>query len=214
MLSSLILKTASSSFEIPSDFLFSLGLSKLENNPDFQKIGEASPPKIEDIRHLKSWLQKKAFSKKPRVALVFQAENLNIQSQNALLKILEEPPPNTYLILLTTKPQSLLPTILSRCQIISLKTTSPKDSKSSLLPLLCQTLLQRLNWVEKNHRLISDPQSFIEQETRHFHQTLKTNPSVKLGQNLNLLNQSLLFLKANLDFKTVLNWLALNLGQN
>ncbi|MCA1635988.1 MAG: DNA polymerase III subunit delta' [Acidobacteria bacterium] len=51
-----------------------------------------------------------------RVFLVEEADKLNEESSNALLKTLEEPPLTTHIILVTSRPASLLPTIRSRCQ--------------------------------------------------------------------------------------------------
>jgi DNA polymerase-3 subunit delta' len=55
-----------------------------------------------------------------RVALLANAERMTEQAQNCLLKTLEEPPPNTVLVLTTAYPDHLLPTCLSRCQLIAL----------------------------------------------------------------------------------------------
>jgi len=61
--------------------------------------------------------QRPAFSSR-RVFVVSEAEKLNVNSQNALLKVLEEPPPYCTIILLCTRLERLLPTIKSRCQIL------------------------------------------------------------------------------------------------
>jgi DNA polymerase-3 subunit delta' len=55
-----------------------------------------------------------------KVFVVDEAERLDLPGQNALLKTLEEPPPATYLFLITSRPERLLPTILSRCQHLRL----------------------------------------------------------------------------------------------
>ena len=52
-----------------------------------------------------------------KVGIVHEADRMNIPSANAFLKTLEEPPANTTLLLLTTRPHALLPTIRSRCQL-------------------------------------------------------------------------------------------------
>jgi DNA polymerase-3 subunit delta' len=54
-----------------------------------------------------------------KCGLVIDADRLNEQAQNAFLKTLEEPPKGSLLVLLTTQPRLLLPTIRSRCQIVS-----------------------------------------------------------------------------------------------
>jgi DNA polymerase-3 subunit delta' len=55
---------------------------------------------------------------KRRIFVLTEAEKLNNESQNCLLKVLEEPPGYCCLILICTKPERLLPTIRSRCQIL------------------------------------------------------------------------------------------------
>ena len=55
-----------------------------------------------------------------KIGIIVEAECLGEEAQNAFLKTLEEPPPNTLLLLLTVNSRKLLPTIRSRCQTISL----------------------------------------------------------------------------------------------
>lgn len=63
-----------------------------------------------------------------RIILISPAEALNIASANALLKMLEEPPPNTLFLLVASQPQRLLPTIISRCQIVDLPIPAKEDA--------------------------------------------------------------------------------------
>ncbi len=60
------------------------------------------------------------------IFVVDEAQKLNIKSQNALLKVLEEPPKHCFIILLCSKTQKLLPTTLSRCQVIRFTTVDEK----------------------------------------------------------------------------------------
>lgn len=69
---------------------------------------------------------------KPRVVHIMEASKMTIPAQNALLKTLEEPPNNTTFILSLQNANTLLPTIVSRCQIITLK----KEFESSDSPEL------------------------------------------------------------------------------
>src|SRR5690348_588493 len=66
-------------------------------------------------------IQKKLFFKPMKSAnkliVIEDAQLLTPEAQNALLKVLEEPPANTFVMLGTEMKESLLPTILSRCQI-------------------------------------------------------------------------------------------------
>ena len=67
-----------------------------------------------------------------KVVLMLNAQTMNDESQNALLKSLEEPSPNTYIIMTTSRPKSLLQTIYSRCQLINIATPSTNDINSWL----------------------------------------------------------------------------------
>jgi len=80
---------------------------------------------IEQVRELIGFFRLKVPGRSSikRVAIIEDAETMGIEAQNALLKILEEPPTDSVLILTTSKPQKLLPTIRSRAQAIQL--TSP-----------------------------------------------------------------------------------------
>lgn len=75
---------------------------------------------IEEVRQLKHQISLKPYSSPYKICLIKNAETLTLPAQNALLKTLEEPPANTILILTTANPELILPTVLSRCQIISL----------------------------------------------------------------------------------------------
>ena len=70
---------------------------------------------IEDIRELISKLDRKPLNSPLKAALILEAQNLTIESQNALLKTLEEPPENTVIILTAPTVEALLSTIGSRC---------------------------------------------------------------------------------------------------
>ena len=80
--------------------------------------------KTDDMFDLIQALQQTALSGGAKVALVFQAETLRKESANRFLKTLEEPTPDTYFVLVTTRIERLLPTIRSRCQTIRLQPLS------------------------------------------------------------------------------------------
>lgn len=73
---------------------------------------------IEQIRELQSHLNLKSYYPKRKIVIIEQADKMNISAANAFLKTLEEPPGETVIILVTDKKDSLLPTIISRCQQI------------------------------------------------------------------------------------------------
>jgi len=76
--------------------------------------------KIEQIREIKRKLLFHPVLGEHRVFLVFEAQHMNRDAGNAMLKSLEEPPPGNHLILTAPDDRALLPTIVSRCQRIDL----------------------------------------------------------------------------------------------
>ena len=70
---------------------------------------------IEQIRNMISRLEKSSFNNKPRFILIDNIELLNLNSINAILKILEEPSENIFFILINNNKRNVLPTLKSRC---------------------------------------------------------------------------------------------------
>jgi DNA polymerase-3 subunit delta' len=90
---------------------------------------------INQVRELRRTIFLKSTSKGRKCVLIFQAHTLakgNAASANAILKILEEPPPNTTIILVTDYQSQLLPTIVSRCQKIAFSPLKDGTIKSML----------------------------------------------------------------------------------
>jgi len=87
------------------------------------KIPKSSRILIESIRELRKTLYLKSETSGRKIVLIFDAHLLSVgmgETANALLRILEEPPENTTMILVTDHVELLLPTILSRCQRIGI----------------------------------------------------------------------------------------------
>jgi len=104
----------------------------------FHKIilPNATRIRINSIRELRNTLYLKSNDIGRKIVLIFDAHLLSAgqaESANSLLKILEEPPPNTTLILVTDKKNQLLPTILSRCQHIDFPPLTKETIKDALL---------------------------------------------------------------------------------
>lgn len=88
-------------------------------NPDFILVQpEDKEIQIAQIRELCWRLALKPYSAPTKCAIIDQAHLMNEESQNSLLKTLEEPKGSTLLILIAQSPQLLFPTILSRCEIL------------------------------------------------------------------------------------------------
>ncbi|EKD67680.1 MAG: hypothetical protein ACD_48C00267G0001, partial [uncultured bacterium] len=99
---------------------------------------EASSIGISDVRLWQNKLFLAPLSSAVTIGIIPNAELLTTEAQNALLKTLEEPPPHTIIYIESEVNSSLLPTILSRCQIISLTTHAIPSLDESILQL-CDT---------------------------------------------------------------------------
>ena len=89
------------------------------NHPDIILVEPSGPfIKIKQIRDICDTLSLKPYEAKLRIVIISNAQAMNPQAANALLKVLEEPPERTVLILTALQTSDLLPTIVSRCQHI------------------------------------------------------------------------------------------------
>ncbi len=119
------------------------------NHPDFRLLepgvlatprdGEEEPRKrdgeaasrqirIEQVRELQDFLAIGTHRGGVRAVVVRPAEAMNTATANALLKSLEEPPPGTVFLLVSSAPERLLPTVRSRCQRIAVAPAGPADA--------------------------------------------------------------------------------------
>ncbi|MFC1857169.1 DNA polymerase III subunit delta' [Thermodesulfobacteriota bacterium] len=106
---------------------------KTDNHPDVLILRPSGPYiRIGQIRSLHEILAMKPYEARVRVVIIFDAHSMNPQAGNALLKILEEPPDRTHLILIASQTSDLLPTIVSRCQHIRFNPVS-QDSLEAWL---------------------------------------------------------------------------------
>ena len=96
-----------------------------------KKSSSKTPSKdirIEQVRALASFMNVSTHRSGLRIVLLYPAEALNSASANALLKTLEEPPPDTLFLLVTHRIDRLLPTILSRCRKFAMATPDPASA--------------------------------------------------------------------------------------
>ncbi|MDP4000525.1 MAG: hypothetical protein Q8Q11_03850 [bacterium] len=95
-------------------------LREAGNHPDYHRLPDEGNLTIAQVRDLSRALTLAPHSARHQVGLIPDAHRLGIPAQNALLKLLEEPPRRAILILTAQSPASLLPTTVSRCQRVPL----------------------------------------------------------------------------------------------
>lgn len=106
------------------------------NQPDIIYVTHEKPNTlgVEDIRkQLNDDIVLKPYSSKYKIYIIDEAEKMNVQAQNALLKTIEEPPAYAIILLLTTNADTFLPTILSRCVRLDLKAVADEKLRKFLM---------------------------------------------------------------------------------
>jgi len=107
--------------------------------------------KISAIRNLYQLIVSKPNEAKNRAVIIGHAETMNEHAQNAFLKMLEEPPSNTFFILISENSNSMLPTIISRCRTLWFK---PIEQRS-------ENEIDNLDWASRREWLIKEIANII-----------------------------------------------------
>ncbi len=185
----------------------SLGHKFNSNNPDIFLINEESGWGIEVIRTIKKFLSQKAFNHQNKIVIIFDCHNLNQEAQNALLKTLEEPGSNNFIILTTNKPSAILPTIISRCHTIKL--SSPKKSSNQKLLHITGNLAKDLLTAETLSKNKDDVLPLLETQLQLYQEELVKNPNPKTAKFIEKIIKSIQMVHANVDPKSALDYLFL-----
>ena len=129
------------------------------NHPDviyFQPLKNGKTYTIEDVREqLLETVDLKPFQYEKKIYIIEKADTLNIQSQNALLKTLEEPPAHAVFLLLAERAEAFLPTILSRVVVMKIRPLSAE--------MIADYLMQAGHLAEESHILSAYAQGRIGQ---------------------------------------------------
>ena len=88
---------------------------------------------VDAIRELETEANFRPYEAQARFFIINDSDKMNDAASNALLKTLEEPAPTSYIFLITSRPDALLPTILSRCQTLRFAPVPPKEIENYLL---------------------------------------------------------------------------------
>lgn len=141
--------------------------------------------KIKQIHDFIRKIQLKPYFSKFKIGVITSAEKMTKEAQNALLKTLEEPPKNTFLILTTISVNKLLPTIISRCQVLEFKVDKKGQTDSNIAQTILKAdIIERFRIVEQivqqkdKLKMSEDINDLIEKLLLYFRKQL-----LKIGKN-------------------------------
>ena len=187
--------------------------SKIEsgNHPDvrwYESAEDSTKIKIADIKNLIHWVSLKPFEGRRKVFIVADAHEMTMESQNALLKTLEEPPPQSTIILTTDHRSSLLDTITSRCTELKLETVVGLEPVNSALIGEWQHKGSWEFFSGKVWKTREELEEAVDALIRHFRDELVENVSSQTLDQLKNLLAVRESLEDNVNTKIVANYLA------
>lgn len=172
---------------------------------------------IMESRSIKKLLIEKPFGGGNRLVIIKQIEKATLEASNALLKILEEPPPTTFFILTTSNTNKIIPTILSRCQIINEinSTDMMKEKTAEKIGLFLKSLItlssaERMNFWPKSIKSKDDAKPFLNNIIIFLDRNLKTdNEELSSKRDLSQMivksSAALMYIESNVNYKATLD---------
>lgn len=171
-------------------------------NPDYAEITpDGKTLKIEQIRNLQARIVEKPITSRRKVYVIDDADLMSEESQNCLLKTLEEPPEYAVIILIVSNESRILPTIKSRCVIIKFQPLTSKEIKQ-VKPELSDELIQLLEGSLLNAEN-------IEQKKEQYAQLTNLVNVLENKQLVEVFNSADLLYKGKDDIITLLEYLNL-----
>jgi len=183
-----------------------------EANKKDPKFGDGGEISIAQIRKVQEFLSYKSYNGGIKIVIVDDAEKMNPEAQNCFLKTLEEPKGKTLIVLVSSKPDMLLPTIRSRCQ--TMKFFKPKNFAynpeklkkeqqilNDILPVIDSDFSEKFKYVKSIDFEQQDVSEILEVMQNYFREKMLADVSDKKVMNILKLieeiNNKLTFTNAN-----------------
>lgn len=179
-----------------------------QNHPDTLYFPTGEKLGIAEAGKIRKHFSLKPYSAGGRMAVLEDAAEITIEAQNALLKTIEELPKEAILLLGASSDANLLPTILSRCEIINLKNTNNNILETTdkyikdMEELLNSSIEERFVYVEK----LKDREEFLKALVGCFHRHLPDYPKFTAQ-----LLQAERWAKQNVNIRAILEYLMLEM---
>jgi DNA polymerase-3 subunit delta' len=185
----------------PCEFCYSCRAFDRQAHPDFHLLeAQGTSLKIDQVREWQPFFGFRPIAGRNQVFMILAPERLTLAAANSLLKILEEPLPQTVFLLVTEEDRLLLPTIVSRCRVLSMRGSSrenavaapAKSNYTSLYQLLWKgkraELLREIRLLGQERQQAKEVLEFLSQHLEQFYCAQKR----KMGNNSNEQGFSLL----------------------
>ena len=182
---------------------------KLDLSPDILIVSPDPSITIATVRRLNQFLARIPLSAKNNICLITDAAAITIPAQNALLKTLEEPPQSAQIILLADSTAKLLPTVVSRCQLINL---GDNDQLSEAELKVQEKIFKQIVAAKMGERIAlaatfsAEAKNFCANQLKFLRLELRQENVARIKR----LQASLKYLDANVNPKLVLEQLLLN----
>lgn len=196
--------------------LLLIGTENYTNHPDFLLVEEQEKASIgiAKTKDLINFTKVKPYQSENKLIVISPSDKLTHQAQNSLLKVLEEPPQKTQIILATNNSSNLLDTILSRCVLIKLETNEEDTSEKNISNFIKLDLIDKFLFIDKLSKIKSPiekrakTESFLKRLMDHYRNESKNEITTK---KTTLINDTYIKIKSNANFKLVMDNLIVNL---
>lgn len=196
--------------EITTQLASHIGSGNVDH-PDILYFERSEKLGIAEAKKIKGHFSLKPYSAQGRAAVLEDASVMTTEAQNALLKTLEELPTASVLILGTNSEANLLPTILSRCQIIRIQSSESRvqNYKEEIAKLLTLTTAEKFEVIEK----LRNKEEFLAALAVYFRQLLYAPghglTKLEVTEFLKELLQAEERAKQNVNIRAILEYLML-----
>ena len=204
--------------------ILELGKSKIsqiapgitKDNINIIEKKESASIGIDQIKSVINQSSRSTLTGKLKAYIIVEAHCLTEEAQNALLKLLEEPPVDTIFVLTTNNADLILPTVVSRCQVIlEDENRTEKDNFEDIRVLLGSDPLERLKEFDKQ----TDVKELIDKIQKYLQRRLRAYPNNKSQtrtciESLVLVENSRQMIEANVARDAVWESLLLTLPKN
>jgi len=168
---------------------------------------------ISKMHLLKQWVDIKPYSGKNKIAIIYHAHLLTTEAQNSILKLLEEPHDDTTIVLVCDNYQSLLPTIISRCQRI-VDNDHAKLEQDTIDIFMKLDSIEKFDYIEKLEKEENKKfaiEQFLKMLLNYFRNQLLEKREKGIIEKLKIISESKKMIDSKVPAKNVLDNLLIQL---